>query len=108
MTFIDVLVDILDCLHRDTDFNIDVTVVLGTEERIIRNDIAIGERVWRMSWWMNCMCSAIVWSCNLWVTILSESGLLTESLWIALSALSILHALGTTGTMQHTGGDRLV
>jgi hypothetical protein len=108
MTFIDVLVDILDCLDRDADFDIDVTVILGTEERIMGNNIMIGKCMWRTSWWINCMCSAIVWSCNLGVAILSESGLLTESLWIVLSALSILHALGTTGTMQHAGGDSLV
>jgi hypothetical protein len=45
MAFIDVLVDVLDCLHRDTDFNIYVTVILGTEERIVWNNITISECV---------------------------------------------------------------
>jgi hypothetical protein len=49
ITFIDVLVDILDCLDRDADFDIDVTVILDTEERIIKNNIAIDECIWKMS-----------------------------------------------------------
>jgi hypothetical protein len=93
MAFIDILVDIFDGLYRDADFNIDVAVVLCTEERIVWDHIPIVKCTWRPSWSVNCMCSAIVWSCKLGITIFSESRLCTECLWEVLGALSILDAL---------------
>ena len=43
MSLVDILVDILDCLDRSTDFHIDVTVILGKEVRIVRDNIMVCE-----------------------------------------------------------------
>ena len=40
---VDVLVDVLDSLDRSTDLDIDVAVILGKEERVVRDHIPVGE-----------------------------------------------------------------
>jgi len=43
MTLVDVLVDVLDGFDRSADFHIDVTVILGKEVRIVRDNIMVCE-----------------------------------------------------------------
>jgi hypothetical protein len=42
-TFVDILVDIFDCLHRHTDLHINVAIKLHRQLRIIRNNTLIVE-----------------------------------------------------------------
>src|SRR5882762_5010029 len=119
MTLVDILVDVLDCLDRSTDFHIDVTVILGKEVRIVRDYITIGEDMGTQLTELLCEGAPIVWPGILWVSIITKVSFLTELLGVVLGAARslvgiLLHARSrdmiwsTTGTMQHVFGDRLI
>lgn len=61
-SFIDVLVDILDCLNRGTDLDINMRAELTEEIRVIGDDPAVivdNLLVWG-SWFVDCKCLAVI------------------------------------------------
>jgi hypothetical protein len=50
MAFIDVLVNVLDCFDGSTDFNIDVTVILGSKIGIVRDNVTVGLSLATTTW----------------------------------------------------------
>ena len=123
MTLVDVLVNVLDCLDRRTDLDIDVAVVseivcqsmalpeslknclLCCKIWIIRDNISI---VISMEWVTLLNCTAIVGSGIIWIAVWIESCGLSEPFGISLAAFIVNHAFSSTGTMKHAVGYSLI
>ena len=87
MTLVEVLVNILDGVHIEGEFYIDVTLHLEEEERGIGNDpSAIHCKT------MNFMLYTSVPMMIFWIAILMNYGLTAEFLGIVLIVAPVLHA----------------
>jgi hypothetical protein len=105
MSFVDVLVDVLDRLDGCTDLHVDMTVELHQQVWRMRNNIFVGEDIA-----IRLLDGAAIFrSCILWIAILLHDGLSTEGLWVMLLAKSILQAtFWSAGTMEHEFADGFI
>src|SRR6266567_1206203 len=108
MTFVDVFVNIFDCMNRSTNFHIDMAVVFCRQIRIVWKNISVVIPVAIFF-----KKAPIVRPSILWIAIITKMSGFTKFLWKLLCTSPIGHAFGirmfsTTWSMYHILGNDLI
>jgi len=109
MTFVYVLVNVLDGLDGGADLNVDMTTISDRQKGVVGNDVTV---VKGMTFGVG-IGFTIIWPGILRITIFTIAGLGVKILWIMLAAFTVDHARSvsvfrTAGTMHHALCDDLI
>ena len=103
-TLVDVLVDILDCLHKSTNFQIDATIELDQRLSEMGNHMAVVKGI------LILLDGPVVFRTSIvWITILLDDGLSNKGLGKVLFANIVFYIpLENARTMKHIFEDSLM
>lgn len=107
-----VLKAIFNCSERCDRLNVHMTMVLGRDERVIRDDPTIVQFDVSNASYGDRKSTPVIGTCVGWVTILRYGRCFLERFWILLGALTVLHARRgriqvSIWTVNHGGLDRV-